>query len=239
MTTTGFWQPGPLRTVAGQAAQVELKVVVPEHGSRSLGIDPDRGPARRVYFLDTPGLALYQHGLIVRFRDRPRRRDDAVVKLRPVVSGRVPGWLRDADQFRIEIDALPGHAVCSGALKKRLGRRDVSRALAANRPLTKLLSPRQRRLLAKYAPPWLQLGDLTRFGPIEVRCHSIKLPGLDRRLTVERWRYPDGSHVLELSTRCPLDKAAAIAARMSRALRAYGIVPADRQRTKTAMALHA
>jgi hypothetical protein len=119
VTTTGFWQPDSLRTMSRRAADVELKVVVPEHRGRSLGIRPDRGPARRVYFLDRPDLALYRHGVIVRFRDRTRRRDDAVVKLRPVAPGRVPGWLRDADRFRMEIDALPGRAVCSAALKQR------------------------------------------------------------------------------------------------------------------------
>jgi hypothetical protein len=241
VTTTGFWQPSGLRTLAGQAPEVELKVVVPAHRGRKLGIDPDHGPNRRVYFLDTPGLDLYRHGVIVRFRDRARKRDDAVVKLRPVVPGRVPGWLRDADRFRMEIDALPGHSVCSGALKERLGRNDVARTLAAGRPLTRLLSARQRKLLDRYAPSGVGLGDLVVYGPIDVRCLILKLRGLDRRLTVtaERWRYPDGSHLLELSTRCPVDEAASVAKRVSTALRAYGVVPADLQRTKTEMALQA
>jgi hypothetical protein len=235
VTTTGFWQPDPLRVWGGQAAEVELKLVVPERGGRSLGIDAKHGVARRIYYLDTPDLVLYRHGVIVRFRDRPHRRDDAVVKLRPVVPGKVPGWLRDTDRFQVEIDALPGKAVCSGALKKRLARRAVARTVAAGRPLTGLLSPQQRRVIAKYAPA--ALGDLTVFGPIDVRCHSVKLRGLDRGLTAEQWRYPDGSDVLELSTKCPVDEAAAVAARVSSTLQAYGVVPADLQRTKTEMAL--
>jgi hypothetical protein len=237
VTRTGFWQPAPLVTLARQVANVELKVVLPERQGRSLGIDSQKGPARRVYFLDTADLTLYRHGVIIRFRDRPRRRDDAVVKLRPVKPRRVPRWLRDAHRFRMEIDALPGHAVCSGALKARLGRGNVSRALAAGRPLARLLSPRQRKLLATYAPPGLNLDKLTVVGPIDVRCHSVKLRGLNRTLTAERWRYPDGSKLLELSTRCPIGDAAAVATRVSTALRAHGIAPADLQRTKTEMAL--
>ena len=234
----GFWQPDPLETLAGQADNVELKVVVPRNDGRSLGINPNRGSARRVYFLDTPGLDLYRHGVIVRFRDRARRRDDAVVKLRPVVPGRVPGWLRQADRFHMEIDALPGHAVCSGALKERLGRNDVSRTLAAGRPLTRLLSARQRKLLAKYSPHGVRLDDLVVYGPIDVRCHIVKLRGLGRReLTAERWRYPDGSDLLELSTRCPVDEAAVVASRVTKALRAYGVAPASEQPTKTEVAL--
>jgi hypothetical protein len=237
--SAGFWQREPLRNLAGKVKQVELKLVVPEHGGRSLGLDPDRGPNHRVYFLDTPDLALYRHGVIVRFRDRERRRDDAVVKLRPVRPGRVPGWLRDADRFRMEIDALPGRAVCSGALKKRLDRGDVARTLASGRSLTSLLSARQRRLFATYAPKGVRLGDLILFGPIDVRCHNLKLRGLDRGLTAERWRYPDGSDLLELSTRCPVDEAATLAARVSTALRTHGVAPAGLQRTKTEMALQA
>ena len=235
---SGFWQPASLRTLARQAGQVELKVVVPAHDGRSLGLDRARGPARRVYFLDTPDLDLYQRGVIIRFRDRADSRDDAVVKLRPVAPGRVPRWLRQADRFQMEIDALPGHAVCSGALKKRLGRGDVAKAIAAGRPLTKLLSPGHRKLLAKYAAG-VGLGDLVVYGPIDVRCQSVKLRGLDHGVRAERWRYPDGSYLLELSARCPVDEAAAVARRVSTALRAYGVEPADEQCLKTDMALQA
>lgn len=73
------------------------------------------------------------------------------------------------------------------------------------------------------------------FGPIEVRCHSVKL--LDHGLTVEQWRYPEGSDLLELSIRCRVGRAAAVATRLPAALRAYGVVPVDRQHTKTEAAL--
>ena len=235
--TTGFWQRDPLRSLAGQATQVELKVVVPERDDRSLGIAKKPGQARRIYFLDTPGLDLYRHGVIVRFRDRRDRRDDAVVKLRPVFAGRVPAWLRNTGRFQVEIDALPGQAHCSGALKQRLGRHSVARAITAGRPLTDLLSAKQRKLLNQYAPAHVGPGDLTLFGPIHVRCHNIQLRGLRRGLTAEQWRYPDGTDLLELSTRCPVGEAAKVAARVTTALRAYGVVPVSEQRTKTELAL--
>lgn len=129
VTWTGFWQRESLRTLAGQVPTVELKVVAHEHGVRSLRIAADRGSARRIYFLDTPDLALYRHGVVVRFRDRRHRRDDAVVKLRPVEPGRLPGWLHGANRFSMEMDALPDRAMCSGTLKKRLGRHQVSRPI--------------------------------------------------------------------------------------------------------------
>jgi hypothetical protein len=221
VATAGFWPHDPLGKLAGQAKEVELKLVVPGRDGRSLGIDTERGAERVVWFRDRPG------------------RDDAVVKLRPVRPGRVPGWLRGVDEFRMEIDALPGRAVCSGALKERLRRNAVSRALKAGRPLTTLLSSRQRRLLAKYAPDGVRLGDLVVYGPIAVRCRNVKVRGLKGGLTAERWSYPDGSALLELSTKCRVREAKAVAARVSTALRAYGVTPADEQRTKTEVALSA
>ena len=85
----------------------------------------------------------------------------------------------------------------------------------------------------------VRLRDLVVYGPIDVRCLNVELRGLDRGLTVERWRYPNGSDLLELSTKCPVDEAAAVASRMSKTLRAYGVAPADLQRTKTEMAFDA
>ncbi|MGX6608593.1 hypothetical protein ACWKSP_41755, partial [Micromonosporaceae bacterium Da 78-11] len=153
------------------------------------------------------------------------------------VAGRMPRWLRAADRFHVEIDALPGQAVCSGALKKRLGRHDAARSITVGRPLTGLLSARQRKLLARYAPPNVRLRDLVVFGPIAVWCHSVHLRGLNQGLTAEQWRYPDGTDLLELSTRYPVGEAAAVAARVAATLHAYG-VPVARQRTKAELTLH-
>ena len=102
--------------------------------------------------------------------------------------------------------------------------------------MTKLCSPGQRKLLTQYAPG-VDLDDLVVFGPITVRCQSVKLRGLDHGVRAERWHYPDGSYLLELSARCPVDEAAAVARRVSTALRAYGVAPADEQRLKTDRAL--
>jgi hypothetical protein len=238
----GYWRPAAgesdrLRSLSAQAGRVELKVIVAGHCDRLLGIGRNPGQPRRVYFLDTPDLALHRNGLIVRFRERPGRPDDAVVKLRPVTPRSLPGWLRRVGSFDMEVDAMPGRYVCSGALKERLGRRRVTRVVAAGRPLTGLLTSRQRRLFEAYAPAGVKLGDLKTFGPIEVRRGPVTVRGLERELTVERWTYPDGTELLELSTRCPAGRAPAVAARVSAALRDQGVAPADFQPTKSELAL--
>ena len=155
-----------------------------------------------------------------------------MVKLRPVLPKALPGWLRRDDGFAVEIDALPDNYACSGALKRTLGRNEVERTVAAGRPLARLLSGRQRRLLTAYAN--VPLDALLTFGPVEVRKCRIRPIALDHPLMAEEWTFPDGSSIAELSTRCPSGKAAAVAAQTSSALRAYGIVPDDEpQVTKT------
>ncbi|MGK5678109.1 hypothetical protein [Actinoplanes sp. URMC 104] len=226
--TRGFWQP-PL---IGEAPKVELKVAVSPDDLHALGADLSCGQARTVYFLDTADLALQRHGLIVRLRSTQGRAGDAVVKLRPVLPKALPGWLRRDDGFAVEIDALPDNYACSGALKRTLGRHELERAVKAGKPLARLLSGRQRRLLTAYAN--VPLDALREFGPVEVRRCRLTLAACDHPLTAELWRYPDGSAIAELSTRCASRKAAEVAAETSSALRAHGIVPDDEpQVTKT------
>src|SRR5690349_20901792 len=212
-----FWQP----PMSKQVPKVELKVAVKSADLRSLGADLKSGISRRIYFLDTADLALQQHGLIVRLRSTKGRASDAVVKLRPVLPKALPAWLRNDDGFAVEIDALPDNYACSGALKRTLGRHEVERVAASRKPLSGLLSGRQRRLLTAYAN--VPLNSLLTFGPVEVRRCRFELAASDHPLVAEEWTFPDGSSIAELSTRCPSAKAADVAAETSSALRAHGI----------------
>ncbi|MFI1989033.1 hypothetical protein [Actinoplanes sp. NPDC020271] len=235
----GYWVPPEGRTLklADQAERVELKVVSSERQCRSLEIERGRAQTRRVFFLDTPGLALYRHGLVVRVRDLGDRPDDTVVKLRPMGSHTVPKWLRRKNALEVEIDAMPGQRVCSGSLKVRLGRGVVARTWDSGRPLAKLLAQPQRRLLAACGPDGLSLGDLVVFGPVEVRKYKFQPAGFDRRLCAEKWAFPDDSTVLELSTRCPVGEAPEVATRLTAILSAHGVSPSEEQATKTEMTL--
>ncbi|AEV85571.1 hypothetical protein ACWT_4549 [Actinoplanes sp. SE50] len=240
--TWGLWTPpvdrsGRTVKVALDAERVELKVVATERACRRLDLERHAGQTRRVYFLDTPDLALDRHGLIVRIRDLGGRPDDAVVKLRPMGAHTLPKWLRRTNRLEVEIDAMPGRRVCSGSLKVRLGRDVVSRTVAAGRPLAKLLAQPQRRLLSACGPDGVSLGDLVVLGPVEVRKQKFQPAGFDRQLCAERWAFPDGSTILELSTRCPVGKAPEVAARLTDVLAAHGITPVEPQHTKSDLTL--
>jgi hypothetical protein len=220
---------------------VELKLTVPEEHHQStavaLGMDPLEAQIRQVYFFDTPDLALDQRGVVVRARRVQGRGDDTVVKLRPVVPDELPDRLRRAPEMVVEVDAMPGGWVCSGSLKGALGTTDVRRVVGGERSVRKLFSKAQRAYYADHAPEGLALDDLSILGPIFVLKLNLRPEGFDRKLTAEMWQYPDGSRILELSTKCaPVDAlSVAVASRLFLHDRGVEITGAQPTKTRTAL----
>jgi hypothetical protein len=223
------------------ADSVELKVTVPvsdrSRGSEALGVDPLDGQIRQAYFFDTPTLALYKGGLVVRARRIQRKGDDSVVKLRPVVSEELPPEFRDSPNFGVEVDAMPGGFVCSGSMKRTLGANAVKEAVAGEKPLRKLFSKEQRALYAAHAPAGLELADLSILGPIFVLKLKFEPKGYDRKLVAELWLYPDNSMILELSTKCAPSEAFEVAAETRAFLTDRGVDLGGDQEPKTKKAL--
>jgi hypothetical protein len=219
---------------------VELKLTVPEHDQRSavvaLGMDPLDAQIRQVFFFETPDLALDKLGVVVRGRRVQGKGDDSVVKLRPVVPSELPAELRAATGFRVEVDALPGGFVCSGTLKRTLDSGEVKKTVAGERPVRKLFSKQQRAYFAEHAPG-IELDDLSILGPIFVLKLRFTPEELGRRLVAEMWIYPDGSRVLELSTRTATNEAFQVAAEARAYLAGQGIDLSGEQETKTKKAL--
>jgi hypothetical protein len=223
------------------ADSVELKLTVPESGQyaavAALRLDPLDAQVRQVYFFDTPDLTLNRHGLVLRARRAQRKGGDCVVKRRPLIPKEVPKALRQADGFTIEVDAMPGSYVCSGSLKRSVGNADVREVASGSRPLDALLSEEQRAFLAEHAPPGLALDELSVLGPILVLKLKFVPEGIERRLVVELWMYPDGSRVLELSTKCGPNEAFQTAAETRAFLSERGVELTGRQQAKTTKAL--
>jgi hypothetical protein len=190
----------------GEADSLELKLTVPDEDRHSaaaaLGVDPLDGRIRQVYFFDTPDLALDESGVVVRARRTQGAPDDTVVKLRPVVPASLPEELRDRQDFVVEVDAMPGSFVCSASFKGTGKAGSVADTVAGRRPLRKLFSKPQRSFFAEHAPAGLELDDLAVLGPVHVLKLKVSPEGLGQRLAVELWFYPDGSRILELSTKC-------------------------------------
>ena len=223
------------------ADSVELKLTVPEEDQRStiraLGLDPLQAEIRQVFFFDTPELALDQHGLVVRARRSQKKGDDSVVKLRPVVPSELPKAIRRSPSFGVEVDASPGGFVCSGSMKGTPTSGHVHEAVTGKRPHRKLFSKEQRALFAAYAPEGIALDDLVVLGPIFVLKLKYSPEGYDRRLVAEMWIYPDGSRILELSTKCAPTEAFQVAAETRAFLTSKGVDLDTEQQTKTRTAL--
>jgi hypothetical protein len=223
------------------ADSVELKLTVPEAAHRStavaLGLDPLQGQIRQVFFFDTPDLALERAGLVTRARRIQGKAHDSVVKLRPVVPSQIPGHLRRSPSVGVELDAMPGGYVCSASVKGKLDQASVAEAVAGRRALRKLFSKEQRAFFAEHAPDGLGLDELTVLGPIFVLKLAFTPDGFDRRLVAELWLYPDGSRILELSTKCAPDQAFQVAIRARAFLEERGVDLSGEQQTKTRTAL--
>lgn len=228
-----------LLDLIGDVDRAELKVTVPESAhldaAKALGIDPIDGHLRQVYFFDTPDLELNSGGLVLRARRIQGRRGDSVVKMRPVVPRELPESLRGDPRFTVELDAMPGAFVCSGTLKRKAGNAEVQEVISGA-GIAKLFSAGQRSLVEAHSRPGV-FDDLIVLGPILVVKAGFAPEGLDRRMVAELWLYPDGSRLLELSTKCDPRDAFHAAAEARAFLGGRGIDLSGEQETKTRKAL--
>jgi hypothetical protein len=222
------------------AGSVELKLTIPESSQRStvqaLGMDPLGAQVRLVSFYDTPDLALESAGVVVRSRRVAGKGDDSVVKLRPVVPSELSRKVRESPMCMVEVDAMPGGHVCSASMKgvPDTPVRDVA---AGSAPLRKLYSKEQRAFFADHAPEGIGFEDLLLLGPIFVLKLKATPQGYARKMVVELWLYPDGTRILELSTKCAPDEAFQVAAESRAFLAERDIQIGGAQTTKTRKAL--
>jgi hypothetical protein len=218
------------------ADSVELKVSVPERDHRSavaaLDIDVLDAEPRQVVFFDTPDLKLNTHGVVLRARRIPDG-GDTVVKLRPVVPSELSSKLRRSGSFMVELDAMPGAIVCSASLKGRASNADVKSVISGKQPIRKLFNAEQRAFYKKYVPGGLDFDALTPIGPINILKLKFTSNGFKRFLVAEMWFYPDGSRILEISTKCAPNKAFQVLGEIRTFLTHRGISLLGKQETKT------
>ena len=225
------------------ATSVELKLSVPLTGQRatikSIGLDPVEAQPRQAYFFDTPDLALNRAGVVVRARRIQGGGADTVVKLRPVDPSTIDPDLRRSAAFKIEVDAMPGGYVCSASFKGVCTGQEVLDVTAGAMPLRKLFSKEQRAFYDAHAPAGITMDKLVILGPtflLKVK-HQPKAKDFDRPITMEMWLYPDGTRVMEVSTKCLPKEAFQVAADFKAYLAGHGIVLGADQSAKTKTSL--
>ena len=125
----------------------------------------------------------------------------------------------------------------SGSCKGVPAEGSVREAASGGKKLRKLFSKEQQALYAEHAPEGVALDDLSVLGPLF--CLKLKAApeGFDRRLVTEMWFYPDGSRILELSTKCEPSEAFQVAAETRAFLGSKGIDLGGEQQMKTRTAL--
>jgi len=220
---------------------VELKATIPDTSVRSaaaaLGIDPLDAQLRQVFFFETADLALQAAGVVVRARRVKGRGDDSAVKLRPVLPDSLPEELRLVPDFVVEVDAMRGGFVCSATYKQRLVKPLVRPVTLGEAPIRRLFSKGQRAFFTEHAPANIALDDLLVMGPVFVLKVPFVAEEYARKVVAEMWLYPDGSRLLELSTKCPPSKAFDVMAQMIAYLDDHGVVRDQDPQTKTKTAL--
>ena len=223
------------------ADSVELKLTVPAGAQRAtirgLPLDPVEAQPRQVFFFDTPELTLQRAGVIVRARRIQGGAADTVVKLRPVVPAELSEALRADPSFKTEVDVVPGGFVCSGSFKGKTTGQQVRDAVAGDRPIRKLFSKPQRKFFAEHAPAGIELDALVPLGPTFILKGQFTPKEFGRRITAEVWLYPDGSRILELSTKAAPSEAFQVAAEARAYLSAAGVELGGAQEPKTGAAL--
>lgn len=200
-----------LPSLVDAADSVELKICLIDGqvgpAVAALGIDLRKARPQQVFYLDTPDLTLHQAGLIVRARQFHDRKDDSVIKLRPVTPDRLGADLRHLTGFKVEIDVTPGGFVCSASLKRRPHEGAIAQAVVGTRRWSRVFTTEQRRFFDEYAPDGLTLDDLGVLGPVLALRDRQRIPGLPHPLVVDLWSYPGGRRLLEISRRVPSAKA--------------------------------
>jgi hypothetical protein len=203
----------------------------------NLGMDPLNATIRQVVFFDTPDLQLNRAGVVVRARRRQGGRGDTVVKLRPVVPDDLSKEERRSPSFGVEVDLIPGSFVCSASYKGLSTASEVRDVMLGEAPINRLFSKDQRAFYKKHAPAGLRLKELTALGPITLLKLKYVPKGFGRDIVAELWLYPDGSRILELSTKCLADEAFQVGAEWRAFLDKSGVAVTDEQQTKTKSAL--
>lgn len=221
---------------------VELKLSVPDVDRprviRSLEIDPLRAQVRQVAFFDTPDLRLSAAGLVIRARRTQVRPGDLTVKERPMLPSDVPAKLRGLDGFKVEVDASPAGFTCSCSLTTQVSDRKVRALMGQQESLRKLLSREQRAMIEDRMPQGVSLADIRVLGPLTLLKAKFAPSDFNRKMTAELWFMPDGSRLLELSTKSDPISAfhASAETRVFLARRDIDLGAPQETKTKTALA---
>lgn len=144
--------------------------------------------------------------------------------------------MRRSAWLAVELDALPDRILWCASMRRAVSRPALRATVRGERPWARLCSAEQRAFLIALLGSRARLPALAASGPVAVR-KLVGRAGHVPRLAVERWCYPDGACLLELSTTCAPDRARRVAARVRELLDSTPLAASATQITKTERAL--
>jgi hypothetical protein len=223
------------RTMAGTDA-VEIKATIPhnqiELALTAYGLELDSNE-RYIYFFDTPGLELFEQGVIARARRIVGAGHDSTIKFRPVDPASVPGLWRKYSGFKIEADASDKGVVKSASLTMPVAKGLIKRVAAGNDPIARLFTEEQLLFLLSMANKKIDYSKVVVMGPIRAWRWKYIDPGLPWSLTGELWRRDDNDQLFEVSIKVPVVQAAAATAGLMAFLAEVGAERDAGQQAKT------
>jgi hypothetical protein len=221
--------------------KVELKITVRVEDEDDVLARARRADAvpetREVFYFDTPGLELFDAGVVLRARLAHDGPDDSTVKVRPVDPKELsPEWLTHP-RLELEVDVDGAEYVYSAKLSSDQDRGGVDAVSSGDREIRTLFTAEQMRLLDEEAAlpvGWDELGVL---GPVGVRKWELEEEGFPYGIDVEEWVLPDRSNLVELSITVDPAEGVEANSRFVELLREQGLDTEGDQKTKTRTAL--
>jgi hypothetical protein len=226
-------------TEGTEAIEVKLTVVERQEDAvlEKFGLDRKQADRRRIYFFDTPKLALFKKGVVLRARETVGEGSDSTVKIRPVEPNQVDASWRRKNGFKLEADSVGEKVIRSASFTSEQDEKEVDEVVSGSRPIEKLFSGDQEAFLAALSPVAVDFGKLVALGPIASLRWKFRNPGLPYEICAEEWRLPNGHDLLELSIKATRAQAAASRAAFEGFLGELGFEMDAGQQTKTRAAL--
>src|SRR5262245_37131376 len=123
---------------------VEIKVTVSESkekaAEKAFGLNERSGQQRRILFLDTGKLDLFDKGVVLRAREVQNAPDDSTVKIRPVDPKSIAQRWHSVDGFKIEADGVGERLIRSASLTVGQRGREFAEVIEGKRAIQKLFS---------------------------------------------------------------------------------------------------
>jgi hypothetical protein len=208
---------GDLFSDDGLVQPIEVKVTLTAESAEvaleALGLDPDDAEERQITFYDTPDLALFEAGVVLRARKIIDGPDDSTIKLRPMAPADAVALIPEVvqeDGFKCEIDRMVEREVSSCSLTVEQDRGEIDDVADGDRRIDQLFSGEQELVFDTLAPTGVEWGDLETLGPVYTERWRTEPDALRERLTVERWELPEGGILVELSMRVDGDGESAL-----------------------------